>query len=123
MGPFVSCVNKSDPHTSATDVKIDDSNDIVELPYAAYAMYKYDSSLQTDVLIYQYPDLWDIDGDDLMDSITFIGNGGAHQYFHLEIKLSSESDWIQYKYLKIDMPYLFDSINYLGASPRGIKTI
>ena len=36
---------------------------------AEYAVYVYDSTLQTDLLTYQYANLWDIDGDGVKDSL------------------------------------------------------
>lgn len=71
-----------------------------------FEVYKYNKELQTDVLTYQYADLWDIDGDNIMDSIAFIGNGGAHQYLHFEIKISSETSWRKHKGFLIDMPWI-----------------
>ncbi|UII22845.1 FG-GAP repeat domain-containing protein [Fulvivirga ligni] len=79
----------------------------IPLPEAEYAVYLYDSNLLTDRLTYQYANKWDIDNDGTMDSISFIGNGGAHVYFHLEVKTSSDNIWTRFPTFYIDMPYLF----------------
>ncbi len=77
----------------------------VQVPNEEYASYRYDSTLQTEILIYQY-DYVCIDQDEIMDTICFIGNGGAHQYFHLQIKLTSQADSIyEFPSLMIDIPY------------------
>jgi len=53
-----------------------------------------------------YSGNWDFDGDGKKDSLTFIGNGGAHLYFHLRIRLSSDHKVKDYPYLNFDCPYL-----------------
>ena len=40
--------------------------------------------------VLDYSGNWDIDGDGRKDSVLFIGNGGAHLYYHLRLRLSSE---------------------------------
>lgn len=77
----------------------------VPIPNAEYAVYVYDSTLKTKILTYQYHDLGDLDGDGKWDSIAFIGNGGAHSYFHLRVQLSSSDTWTAYPTFSIDMPY------------------
>lgn len=72
---------------------------------AEYAYFKYDSTLQAQLLCYRYADRYDIDADGVKDSIAFIGNGGAHTYFHFEIWLSSTKAWIRYPWLETDWPY------------------
>ena len=73
-----------------------------------FAVYKFNTEVQDSVLTYQYANLWDFDQDGNNDSLAFIGNGGAHTYFHLEIRLSSTKSWIKYPTFYIDMPYLND---------------
>lgn len=115
LGSLLACKGQTEPSLNSTNEKIDieSSVDDVAIPSAEYAIYKYDSILQSDILTYHYADLWDIDGDGLKDSIAFVGDGGAHQYFHLEVNLSSETNWIQYEYLRIDMPYISDSLTII----------
>lgn len=81
-------------------------SDSITIPNEDYAVYQYDSLRQTTILTYQYPNLWDMDGDKQMDNIVFIGNGGAHTYFHLQIWLTSKRRWNEYSTFYIDMPYL-----------------
>lgn len=81
------------------------STSSVPIPNAEYAVYVYDSTLKTKILTYQYHDLGDLDGDGKWDSIAFIGNGGAHTYFHLRVQLSSSGTWTVYPTFSIDMPY------------------
>jgi hypothetical protein len=75
-------------------------------PYPEYTQFKYNTELQDSVLTYQYPDFWDFNDDGINDSLAFIGNGGAHQYFHLEIRLSGQNNWLRYLSLTIDLPFL-----------------
>lgn len=88
--------------------------ELVQIPNSEYAVYRYDSTLQTDILTYQYSDLCDLDNDGIKDSITFVGNGGAHVYFHLELKLSSHQEWMEYPTFYIDMPYFNDEIDEMA---------
>jgi len=78
--------------------------------------YSYDSLSQT----HNYSGNWDIDGDKKPDSLFFVGNGGAHLYFHLRLQLSSENKARDLSYLVSDFPVL-DSIGHLkkvyGKSP------
>ena len=48
--------------------------------------YSYNDSSQT----HNYSGNWDFDADGKADELYFIGNGGAHLYFHLRIILSSD---------------------------------
>jgi len=70
--------------------------------------YSYDPATQT----HDYSGNWDFDGDKKLDSLFFIGNGGAHLYFHLRLKLSSEDIIRDFRYLVSDFPIL-DSISRL----------
>jgi|GEM_PF-2680232 len=58
------------------------------------------------VQIIDYSQNWDFDGDGLKDSLTFIGNGGAHLYYYLRIRLTSDNKVRDYKYLNFDCPRL-----------------
>ncbi|MEO8404600.1 MAG: VCBS repeat-containing protein [Chitinophagaceae bacterium] len=69
--------------------------------------YSYDSSGQT----HNYSCNWDFDGDKKPDSLYFVGNGGAHLYFHLRLILSSEGIVRDFDYLVSDFPML-DSMNH-----------
>lgn len=95
-----------------------DSMKTAKIPAEEYAVYKYNPILKTDILTYQYSDLWDIDNDGIMDSLAFIGSSGAHKYFRFNIKLSSTNRWIRYPKFQIDMPYYKnpESINEIGGS-------
>lgn len=83
-----------------------DNSKLPKIPNSEYAVYKYDSTLQTKILTYYYHNICDLDNDGINDLISFIGNGGAHTYFHLQIKLSSNNKEIVFKTFQIDMPYL-----------------
>ena len=78
--------------------------------------YSYDSTTQT----HDYSGNWDFDGDKISDSLLFVGNGGAHLYFHLRLKLSTELNGRNFEYLVSDFPVL-DSIDHFkkvyGESP------
>jgi len=63
--------------------------------------YHYDSARQ----IHDYSGNWDLDADGTADSILFIGNGGAHLYFHLRIILSTHNSINDFPFLEFDMPY------------------
>lgn len=86
-------------------------SELEQIPNAEYAVYKYDSTLQIKILTYQYSDICDLDNDGIKDSIIFIGNGGAHTYFNLKLRTSSNKEWHEYQTLYIDMPYLNDKID------------
>lgn len=86
------------------------NTELVQIPNSEYAVYQYDSLLNDSILTYQYFNICDIDNDGLFDSIMFVGNGGAHIYFNLKLKISTNGKWIDYPTLYIDMPYLKDTI-------------
>ncbi len=77
-----------------------------KLPNAKFAVYNYDSLLQTNILTYQYWGLWDFDNDGIKDSLSFVSNGGAHAYYYLKILLSSKKEWTIYPTFQTDMPFL-----------------
>lgn len=62
--------------------------------------YRYIDASQT----HDYSGNWDIDGDGKTDSIFFIGNGGAHLYFHLCLVLSSDNRTQRFTWLTFDLP-------------------
>jgi len=64
--------------------------------------YHYDDSSQTHL----YADNWDFDGDGKKDSLSFVGNGGAHLYYHLKLKLSSTNITTNFSWLLLDFPVL-----------------
>ena len=49
---------------------------------------------------------WDFDGDGQKDSLFFIGNGGAHLYYHLRLVLSIEKKARDFPFLVFDLLYL-----------------
>jgi len=83
-------------------------SDTLAPPFSEYTSYQYDSLLQVNLLIYNYNS--DLDDDRTSDSIRFISNGGAHAYYHLEIKLSGSGQWMKYQTFYIDMPYLSNTV-------------
>ncbi|GAA0188734.1 hypothetical protein GCM10009122_47920 [Fulvivirga kasyanovii] len=76
--------------------------------------YSYNVSTQT----HNYSNNWDFDGDKKTDSLFFIGNDGAHLYFHLKIILSSNHKTYNFPSLNSDMPFT-DTIDefYTSESP------
>jgi hypothetical protein len=77
----------------------------VQIPNKEYAVYEYNTELKADILTYHYTDLWDLDGDGIDDSLSFVSNDGAHAYYHFKLRLSSGKEWIEYPSFYIDMPY------------------
>ena len=64
--------------------------------------YAYSEDLQT----HHYSGNWDLDQDGQLDSIWFVGTGGAHLYFFLRIMLSMDKKIRDYPYLQTDFPQL-----------------
>ena len=62
--------------------------------------YSYIDSTQT----HNYSDNWDFDGDGKTDSLYFIGTGGAHLYFYLQIILSSDKKIRNFPFIELDFP-------------------
>ena len=68
---------------------------------------------------YNYSNKWDLDGDGKNDSLYLIGNGGAHVYYYLRVKLSLEKVTREFTSIQLDLPYVqeLESLNELGKTP------
>lgn len=88
----------------AHNLRAQEDTSMVPLLMEEYALYHYDSLLQTDILNYHYG-LWDFDGDGFQDSVVFTSNGGAHAFYALRLWTSSNQDWVEFPDIQIDMPY------------------
>ena len=64
--------------------------------------YKYDSINH----IHDYSNNWDFDNDGLNDRLCFIGTGGAHLYFYLQVVLSTDRVVRNFPFLQSDFPAL-----------------
>jgi len=64
--------------------------------------YSYEEGQQT----HDYSNNWDFDGDKINDQLYFIGNGGAHLYYHLRVILSSNKKVYNLDFIQLDMPSL-----------------
>lgn len=82
--------------------------------YNSCINYKYIEDLQ----IHDYSGNWDFDGDNVKDSIKFIGEGGVHLFYFLFIKLSSDNKIYKFEYIRTDFPLLLpiDSLNSFDSS-------
>ena len=67
--------------------------------------YKYYEASQ----VHDYSNNWDFDGDGIKDSLLFIGNGGAHLYFHLEMILSDGARCYDFPFIETDFPMLTEA--------------
>lgn len=63
-------------------------------------LYSYIDSSQT----HDYSGNWDLDGDGKKDGVLFVGNGGAHLFFHLRLVVGDKV-W-NLKWVEVDMPML-----------------
>ena len=96
-----------------TNISLAQSDLILEVPSNSYEKkyktkypnlnYSYNDHSQT----HDYSNNWDFDGDGKKDKLFFIGDGGAHLYFHLEIQLSSDKKTYNFPFLAIDNPFLY----------------
>jgi hypothetical protein len=77
----------------------------VKSPFNEYIQYIYNPHTRSKNLSYNYSNKWDFDNDGKNDSLVFIGNGGAHVYFYLRLKLTSETITREYPTVQLDMPY------------------
>lgn len=64
--------------------------------------YKYDSINH----IHDYSYNWDFDNDGQNDRLCFIGTGGAHLYFYLQVVLSSDRVVRKFSFIQSDFPAL-----------------
>lgn len=98
-----------------------DSVTIINKPNA---QYMYNSQTRSSNLSYNYSNKWDFDGDKKMDSLYFIGNGGAHAYFYLQIILSSNGLTRNFPTVQIDMPYAatVEALKKWGKNP-GVQIV
>jgi hypothetical protein len=64
--------------------------------------YQYLPPSQT----HDYSGNWDFDGDGVLDNLKFIGTGGAHLYYYLEITLSTIEAKQSFRFLTSDFPIL-----------------
>ncbi len=65
-------------------------------------VYSYDEAGQ----IHNYSGNWDLDNDGEKDGLYFVGTGGAHLYFYLQVVLSSDKIVRNYDWILCDMPIL-----------------
>lgn len=84
-----------------------DSTDMkeVDIPFSEYTEEIYNPETETKNTSYNYSNKWDFDGDEKNDSLLFIGNGGAHTYFYLQLTLSSDGIKRDFPNVQLDMPY------------------
>lgn len=54
---------------------------------------------------YNYSNMWDFDGDQIKDSLLFIGDHGAHVHFYPVVVLSTNSTAYIYDHILLDMPW------------------
>lgn len=64
--------------------------------------YQYDSANQ----VHNYSGNWDLDKDGKTDGIYFVGTGGAHLYFYLRVRLSSNGGTQDFPFIASDLPLL-----------------
>jgi hypothetical protein len=64
--------------------------------------YNYDDRNQ----VHDYSGNWDFDGDGQVDSLLFVGTGGAHLYYFMRVILSSDRIVHTFPFLSIDLPLL-----------------
>ena len=81
-------------------------------------LYSYTGSTQT----HDYSGNWDFDKDGKKDRLYFIGNGGAHLYYHLRIVLSSDNTARDFPFLAFDLPIL-GNISELKKSNTGFPVL
>ncbi|MDP2162166.1 MAG: VCBS repeat-containing protein [Flavobacterium sp.] len=99
-----------------TNISLAQSDSIIEVPSNSFEKvyktkypnlhYSYNDLSQT----HDYSNNWDFDGDGKNDSLFFIGNGGVHLYFHLQLRLSSDRQTYDFPFLAIDFLNLFTEL-------------
>jgi len=94
-------------------------NDTLKVVNGEYSQYIYNEASKSNNFSYNYSNKWDFDGDNLKDSMFFIGNGGAHSYFYPKIILSSNGLSYDFTSVQIDMPYFtsIETLNYWKLNP------
>lgn len=65
-------------------------------------IYHYDCISQ----IHDYSNNWDFDRDGIKDELYFIGTGGAHLYYFLQVRLSTDKQQRKFDFILSDFPYL-----------------
>lgn len=68
------------------------------------SMIKYD--YVNDSQVHDYSGNWDFDGDNIKNSLLFIGQGGAHLFYHLKVVLSAINEVYNYQWISTDLPLL-----------------
>ncbi len=68
--------------------------------------YSYDEISQ----IHNYSNNWDFDNDGIKDQIYFVGEGGAHIYYFLQVVLSSDKKVRDLNFIESDFPFLNETI-------------
>jgi|JI10StandDraft_1071094.scaffolds.fasta_scaffold1571638_1 hypothetical protein len=85
--------------------------DSVKVINEEYSQFIFNEETKTHNLSYNYSNKWDFDGDNKMDSLYFIGNGGVHSYFYLKLILSSDNLARDFPTVQLDMPYISEVEN------------
>lgn len=65
-------------------------------------IYHYDNISQ----IHDYSNNWDFDRDGIKDELCFIGTGGAHLYYFLQVRLSTDKQQRKFDFISSDFPYV-----------------
>ncbi len=82
----------------------------IDTPTNAYTAYYQTKGLDIQYVyranenIQDYSGNWDLDGDGVKDSLWFVGNGGAHLYYCLRVKLSSKKAAQDFPEICLDLP-------------------
>ncbi len=82
--------------------------DTPQPPENAFARPIYNPETHSVNFSYDYSNRWDLDGDKKMDSLYFIGNGGAHTFFFLRVILSCDHKTRDFRFIQLDMPFPSD---------------
>jgi hypothetical protein len=102
-------------------IEVDSStNSLKDVLQRKFPSLKYAYSNETQG--HNYSGNWDIDGDGKADSVYFIGNHGAHVYYHLRIKLSTIKKVTDFDFISIDFP-LLESLTFFKKNGRAGASI
>lgn len=73
-------------------------------------IYSYNNNSQT----HDYSNNWDFDADGINDEVYFVGTGGAHLYYFLNVVLSTDKKPREFKFASSDLPILVatDTANF-----------